>query len=493
MKSVRPKLTRYFAINFILVDILIVGAGGVVAYKLGRANLIAVAESHAKAAVNHLAIPIDQFYLQPWGLMYETYPFDDELAHRELTGVVKTFVSGFNVERVSIYDKNYRILFSTDSLREGQTEPTNSMLLSALAGNPVSRLVKEVTPEHIKTAAGKADHMQAFVPVSTRTKDGESFLAFEIVMDVSSTFRKVEQLRNVIILSTFVTGLALFFVVWLIATRADRAIKFENQERIALSAQIKRQNEDLELIVSQRTQQLRDTQAGLVQMEKMAATGQLAAGIAHEINNPVGIIKNRLELLLDDVKLERPIPDLESHFSMMHRQIERIGNIAGKLLSFARKSTTERVPVNIDQAINGLLLLVGKELEKRGIRLELDIPENLPQIQGNSTELEQVFLNLLINAMDATDRGGAISIIARQSDNRIQIRISDTGTGIAPENLSRLYDPFFTTKDVGVGTGLGLSITYRIVEDHGGTIMVASAPGHGTTFTLHFPILGQAA
>ena len=488
LDKLRPRLTRYFALNFLLLDLLIVGAGGVVAYQLGKANLISVAEQYGTAAVNHLARSIDKFYLEPWQMTFDTFPFDHPLAHHELTGIVQTFVSGFKVERISIYDKNYQIVFSTDSVREGQKDPTNSMLLSALAGKTSSYLVHEQTPAHMDSASDDTDHMIAFVPVGFRTADGgQSRFAFEILMNVAETYHKVEQLRLMILISTLLTGLALFFVVWVIAVRADKAIIAEYHERIALADLIQQQNENLEQIVQQRTKELRDAQAGLVQMEKMSATGQLAAGVAHEINNPVGIIKNRLELLIDDLKVERKIDDMPEHLTMMHRQTDRISKIVSKLLSFARKSSGKKAPLNVDQLLHGIVLLVRKEAEKRGISLSADVAPNLPPIMGEVTELEQVFINLIINAMDATPRGGKITLFATRVDSRVQVRVEDTGSGINPENLTRIYDPFFTTKDVGVGTGLGLAISYRIIEDHGATIMVASAPGQGTTFTLNFP------
>jgi len=486
----RPRLTRYFAFNFLLLDLLIVGASGFVAYGLGRANLISVAETYGTAAVNHLARSIDKFYLEPWQLTFDSFPFDHPLAHRELTGIVRTFVSGFQIENISIYDKAHTVVFSTDSLREGVSDPTNSMLLSALSGKPSSKLVKEQTAEHMSAATGKTDHMRAYIPVDFRTADGgTSRFAFEILMNVEGTYKRVEQLRNVILISTLLTGLALFFVVWLIAVRADRAILAENQERNALALQIQRQNENLEQIVEQRTQELRDAQAGLVQMEKMSATGVLAAGVAHEINNPVGIIKNRLEILLEDVQKGRPVDDMAEHLSMMHRQTDRISKIVGKLLSFARKSSGTKKPLHVDQLIHGVNLLVHKEAEKRGISLTSEVSPGLPMISGEITELEQVFINLIINAMDATPSGGKITVFASQTNGRVQIRVSDTGSGIDPESMTKIFDPFFTTKDVGVGTGLGLAISYRIVEDHGGTIVVASAAEFGTTFTVNFPAL----
>ncbi|MCB9367688.1 MAG: hypothetical protein H6507_01055 [Calditrichaeota bacterium] len=477
--------------NFLLLDLLIVGAGGVVAYKLGRANLLSVAEQYGSAAVHHLARSIDKFYLEPWQMTFDTFPFEHPLAHHELTGIVQTFVSGFQVERISIYDKNYSIVFSTDSVREGFRDPTNTHLLSALAGETSSYLTAGPPPDSLHTRSGEPDHLIAFVPIDFRTEgDGQERFVFEILMNVAETYHKVEQLRLVIIISTLLTGLALFFVVWVIAVRADKSILAESRERIALAEQIQLQNENLEQIVEQRTQELKDAQAGLVQMEKMSATGQLAAGVAHEINNPVGIIKNRLELLIDDLNEGRKIDDLAEHLGVMHRQTDRITKIVGKLLSFARKSSGTKTPLNVEPLIRGVELLVRKEAEKRGLSLVSQIEPDLPMIKGESTELEQVLLNLILNAMDATAKGGTIRLLVGRIDSSVQIRVEDTGEGIDEQHLGKIYDPFFTTKDVGVGTGLGLSISYRIVEDHGGMIVVSSERGAGTVFTLNFPAIG---
>ncbi|HEY3295288.1 MAG TPA: HAMP domain-containing sensor histidine kinase [bacterium] len=486
----KSRFSRYFGLNFILLEILIVGGSGVVSYGLGRNRMLDVSSQTSAAVANHLARSLDQFYMAPWELTFATYPFDNPIANEELVGVVRTFVNGFNVEKVSIYDKHYRILFSTDSTMQGKEEPSNSMLFSALAGHAVSKLIKEYPAGNTAGVADMSDHLLAYVPVEVRAgTDSTERLAFAMLMDVSAMYAKVRQLRNVIILSTAATGLALFLVVWLIAARADRIITEENRERMVLAERIRKQNDELETIVAQRTQELRSTQAGMVQMEKMAATGQLAAGVAHEINNPVGNIQNRLELLLDDVHAGRPVDDLEAHLAMMHRNTGRISNIVGRLLSFARQSGTGKMPLNLSTLLSGVLLLTRKEIEKRGIALDVNIPEDLPPFKGNSTEIEQVFINLLVNAMDATPRGGSITLTAQAKGESLHVQITDSGQGIAPEYLSKIFDPFFTTKDVGVGTGLGLSITYRIVENHDGNILVSSEIGKGTTFVVRFPVL----
>jgi len=492
--ATRLKLSRFVVVNFILLEILIIGVGGAVAVRLGRNHLIGVAEQNSIAVANHLARVVDEFYLQSWELTFETFPYDNDIAYRELRGIILNFLKGFNVQRVNVVNNDYRVIFSTDSTLIGREEPDNTKLLSALAGHAVSSLERRDDPADSPGPRREREFLETYVPVSVRSA-GENpvRVAFEVYLDVSDTYVKVRALRNMIIASSVFTGLALLIVVLLVSRKAERMVVEEYKQRTALAEQIQRQNEQLETIVDQRTRQLRDAQAELVQMEKMAATGRLAAGVAHEINNPVSIIQNRLELLLDDLRAKRDVPDMDSHLSLMHKHTDRISKIVSRLLSFARKSTTGKSPLYLDQVLAGVLLLIKKEIEKKGVALNTDIPGSLGPVRGNSTELEQVFINLLVNAMDATERGGEISLHAEQKDGMIRVEVRDNGHGISPENLPRIFDPFFTTKDVGVGTGLGLAISYRIIEDHGGHIDVESTVGKGTAFRLSLPLMSDGA
>lgn len=482
----RFRLSRFFVLNFILLEILIVGVGGTVSYRLGRKHLIDVAQQNSVAVAKHLAFVLDEFYMKPWELTFETYPYDHPLAYNELRSVVLNFLSGFQVKRVNIFNNEYRIVFSTDSTMIGEEHPDNSLLLSALAGNAISELNDNTT---MHRGEEPRDYLDAYIPINARTRtEATSRLAFEIYLDVTEAYSSVKDLRLTIILSMTFIGLALLAVVLLISKRADKLILAENAERMRLAEQVRRHNEELEQIVDERTKQLREAQSGLIQMEKMAATGSLAAGVAHEINNPVSIIQNRLEILLEDAKHKIPIEGLDEHLAMMHKHTSRISRIVSKLLSFARNSTKERADLNMHDLLSGVVLLVGKEIEKRGIKLISEFPKSLPAVHGNSTELEQVFINLLINAMDACQSGGEIRFIAAAQPDRLRVQVQDNGSGIPDDKLSKVFDPFFTTKGVGAGTGLGLSITYRIVKDHDGDISVTSSPGHGTTFTVTFPL-----
>ena len=224
------------------------------------------------------------------------------------------------------------------------------------------------------------------------------------------------------------------------------------------------------------------------QTEKMAAVGTLAAGIAHEINNPIGIITSRVELMLMEAREKGFAPDVMKDLKVLEKHAERVAKITRGLLSFSRQAPWKLTAVDLNHVIEEALLLVEKQLAKEKIVLKKNLAADLPKIQGSANHLEQVVVNLLNNAREAMSEGGTVQVESHRAEEMIEIRITDTGPGIPPEFLPRIFDPFFTTKEQG--TGLGLSITYGIVREHGGNISVESRPGAGSTFTIQIPISG---
>jgi PAS domain S-box-containing protein len=223
------------------------------------------------------------------------------------------------------------------------------------------------------------------------------------------------------------------------------------------------------------------------QAEKLAALGTLAAGLAHELNNPIGIISSRAELMLLETE-SQPLPaEVREDLQVIHRHAQRIARIAQGLLSFARHSSGEHGPVDLNRVVDETLLLVEKTIVKDGVTLKRALASDLPPIWGDANAIQQVVMNLLTNARDVTSAGNEISVetaACAGSSGAVQLIVRDTGPGIPPEILPKIFDPFFTTK--ADGTGLGLSISYGIVREHQGTVDVHSQPGEGTTFVLTF-------
>jgi two-component system NtrC family sensor kinase len=224
----------------------------------------------------------------------------------------------------------------------------------------------------------------------------------------------------------------------------------------------------------------------LVQADKLSSIGLLAAGVAHEVNTPLAVISTYAQLLAKQISDDEQKSKL---LDKIAKQTFRASEIVNSLLSFSRTSPTEFVEVDVSKVIQETLTLVEHQLEKSGVAVKLDAPSTLPPIKGNSGKLQQVFLNLFLNARDAMDAGGTLTVRAWSEGGFARIDVADNGQGIAPEHLERIYDPFFTTKGARKGTGLGLAVTYGIVREHGGTIEVDSHLGAGSRFRVELPLV----
>jgi len=218
--------------------------------------------------------------------------------------------------------------------------------------------------------------------------------------------------------------------------------------------------------------------------EKMASIGLLAAGVAHEVNTPLTGISSFTQMLLQGAEPDDPRTKV---LEKIERQTFRAAKIVNGLLNLARPAQTDSSAVDVNAVINDVLALLEHQLRTGRIQVRKELSATPLLVQGIEYKLQQVFLNLFLNARDAMPRGGWLTIVTRDADAGAAIEIADTGSGIPPEQLSRIYDPFFTTKEIGKGTGLGLSITYGIVQEHGGTITCDSSLGQRTRFVLSLP------
>ena len=220
--------------------------------------------------------------------------------------------------------------------------------------------------------------------------------------------------------------------------------------------------------------------------EKMASIGLLAAGVAHEVNTPLTGISSFTQMLLQNAEPDHPDTKV---LEKIERQTFRAAKIVNGLLNLARPAQTESGTVDLNVVINDVLVLLEHQFRTGRIQVRKELSASPLLIQGVEYKLQQVLLNLFLNARDAMPRGGWLTIATRDDEAGAAIEVGDTGSGIPPEQLSRIYDPFFTTKEIGKGTGLGLSITYGIVQEHGGTINCESTIGQGTRFTLLLPMV----
>jgi len=229
----------------------------------------------------------------------------------------------------------------------------------------------------------------------------------------------------------------------------------------------------------------------LQQREKLSSIGLLAAGVAHEVNTPLTGVSSYAQMLLGMLSPSDPKHAL---LQKVRRQAERATNIVNNLLNFSRTgSATEFSEVEISKVLDDTLQLLEPQFRRNQIEMVRAYDPEAPRVLGNSGKLQQVFTNLLLNARDAIPNGGRITISTAAEDHSLVVEVSDTGIGIAPENVAKIYDPFFTTKGVGRGTGLGLAVSYGIVQEHSGRISVESVPGSGTKFRITFPAVDARA
>jgi len=253
----------------------------------------------------------------------------------------------------------------------------------------------------------------------------------------------------------------------------------------------------LEQRVDEKTRDLETAQRALFEREKMASIGKLAATVAHEVNNPLEGILTYARLTLK--KLEKTVPDeapraeMAENLRTIERESRRCGDLMRNLLAFARKSPSQREPNDLNELIRHGLALVRHQMELRGIELKAELQEGLPLLRCDAGQIRQVILAILVNATEAMPGGGTlrVSTAVDKRHQNVEVRIRDTGVGIPPEVLPHIFDPFFTTKEDQQNTGLGLAVAHSILEQHGGSISVKSAPGQGSEFLISLPLHGS--
>ena len=246
-------------------------------------------------------------------------------------------------------------------------------------------------------------------------------------------------------------------------------------------------------------QELKEAQVRLLQASKMSAIGQLGAGVAHELNNPLGGILGYVQYIMEKINTPsfsiKEFPTCKKYLEYIEKECVRCKEIVESLLKFSHSATPEFKPLDIREVIKDTLFVIHNQLTSKNISVETWFDPNLTKIMGNANQLQQVFTNIILNAQQAMAKDGNLWIRAKnltgakaEPIGKIQLEFQDTGCGIAPENIERILEPFFTTKFGQKALGLGLTITYRIIQDHGGEIKIESQLNKGTTFIVILPV-----
>jgi two-component system NtrC family sensor kinase len=237
-------------------------------------------------------------------------------------------------------------------------------------------------------------------------------------------------------------------------------------------------------------QQLKESQEQLIQAEKLSSLGQLSASIAHEVNNPLAGILAYTQLLIRKITADDVNKDIAlNYLSKIERETTRSSKLIRNLLDFARQSPLTLSKVDINEIVNQAFDLVAHSAESHNIKVIKKLGPSLPKLMADFDKLQQVFINIILNAIQAMPKGGNLTIQTSSGDGQVNIEVKDTGYGISPENIGKLFTPFYTTKEEVKGVGLGLAVAYGIIKRHHGTIEVQSEEGKGTIFTIKLPLL----
>jgi two-component system, NtrC family, sensor histidine kinase HydH len=378
--------------------------------------------------------------------------------------VIQNTIHGFKIDLVKIYDiKEGIILYSTDPKLIGTKGRDTLGYRTALRGEYYSGVISDshfLWGFGIEKLGGEKK-IKTYIPLTvTNPYTGEKYYTFailELTQDLSHEYRSLVKFQYLIFgLSILIMGL-IFVALILIVHRAEG-------------------------IIEQRTQAQMELEAQLNQAERLAALGQMIAGVSHEIRNPLGIIRSTAEILAgmeSSDKTQKKLTDVIVEAS------SRLNNIVTEFMDFARPKDPNRQECDLGEIISNVLNFIQPELEKQGIALHNKITGQFLKINADPHLLYRAFLNIFLNAIQAMGHGGELTITVEEDVSNYTLQIEDTGIGISEEDLGKVFNPFFSTKDIG--SGLGLSIVRNFVESHNGAIWIKSRPGSGTQVMIRLP------
>ncbi|MGA2985498.1 MAG: ATP-binding protein [Terriglobia bacterium] len=470
---------------------------------------------------------------------------DDRKAAYEMMRVI---ADKHGVDRIRMFNREGKLVFSTDAQEKPSiTNPSSGVCMSCHGTTPVlarpamdSRVRYATSPDGVKT-------LNIVTPIHNEPSCSNASCHAHLattkvlgVLDVALSLDPVQQQTRAVTLQTILSTViaviigAAFVILFtrrfvatpireviegtkaLSAMQLDRPLQIPRRsqeldelvdsfnrmrERLKLAVDdLNEMQQTLESKVGERTEQLRAAHRKLLQADRLASLGQLAASVAHEINNPISGVLN-LSSLLERLMAGDTFPsgreaEFRKYLSQISAETTRVGRIVTDLLAFSRRSKPQRVPGDLNKLIRTNLRLVGHKLKLMNAETALQLQEDMPLVECDPSQIQQVILNLILNGAQAMQPkgGGVLTIRTRllpDGDN-VELCVRDTGEGIAPENLSKVFDPFFTTKAEGKGVGLGLAVLYGIVKDHDGEVEVASERNEGTSFSITLPLKAKS-
>jgi two-component system NtrC family sensor kinase len=470
---------------------------------------------------------------------------DDRKAAYEMMRVI---ADKHGVDRIRMFNREGRLVFSTDAQEQPSlASPSSDVCMSCHGATPI--LTRPAVDSRVRyaTSPDGAKTLNIVTPIHNEPSCSNASCHAHAattqvlgILDVALSLEPVQQQTRAVTLETILStvvvviigaAFVIFFTRRFVATpireviegtkalsamQLDRPLQIprRSQELDELVDSFNRMRERLKLAVDdlnemqqtleskvvERTGQLRAAQGKLLQADRLASLGQLAASVAHEINNPISGVLN-LSILLERLMSNGGFPagreaEFRKYLSQISAETARVGRIVTDLLAFSRRSKPQRVPADLNKLVRSTLRLAGHKLQLMNAETALELQEDLPLVECDPSQIQQVILNLILNGTQAMypKGGGELAIRTRllPGGDNVELCVRDTGEGIAPENLAKIFDPFFTTKAEGKGVGLGLAVLYGIVKAHDGEVEVASRQNEGTSFSVTLPLKAKS-
>jgi len=457
------KLVKFFSIaSFIVIFIFSIPFTIFITQK-ARSLLLKTYQNYAMLVGKNLNYQVFQYFVLPVTKRYGRIRLREKEQYELMDRIVKNTIHGFKIEIVNIYDIGKGVIaYSTNSSLIGRHASKTKGYLRAIKGEMSSEIISS------KTLFWKMGYLidrevklRTYIPfkVIDPYTGKRVYVAgvFELVQNMSSEYRELLKFQYLIVGLSVLIMAFIFLTLILIVRRAER-------------------------LIEQRIEEQRELERQLNQAERLAILGKMVATISHEIKSPLGVIKSTAELL---GTMEGMGEQQKRLSDIINEEAIRLNRIVTEFLDFARPSTLRPRECNLVEIINRGLDFIRPELEKRGIRLKNHIGDQRLPVMADEDQLYRVFLNIFMNAVQAMEGGGELSISLRKNKSYI-IEIQDSGEGIEKDEIEKIFEPFYTTKDKG--TGLGLSIVKKIMDAHGGKIWIESERGRGTKVNIEIPI-----
>jgi len=466
-ERIKPfRLVKYFAFTGLIVIFLVTIILSVLNTHWVKSMQRKKSEDYARVMIENLNHQVFLQFIIPVVMRDGKIQLSKREHFERLDKVVRSAMHSFKVETVNIYSMDNKVSYSLDQILIGRQNYGGTGYLQARMGKWNSRLAQRGNFLQILLGFPKEVQLITFAPLRQESRVGKIsggvLGVFEIVQDLSEDYKVIFGIQILVVITCTVLMGALFVVLVYVVKRGEGIIQKRAMERLRLKER-------------------------LAHAERLSSLGEMAAGISHEIRNPLGIIRSSAELLkkkVAKVDPENSIPDI------IIEEASRLNSIITDFINYAKPRSPNIAACRVEEVIGKNITFLEAQIKAQGYVIKKNYQNSLPEIMADGTMLYQSFLNILINAMQSMPEGGRILVEVSSRDHLVTVHFDDEGQGIPNENLEKIWDPFFTTKEMG--TGLGLGIVKNIVESHGGSIQIVNRPVRGIRVTVELPVKHKA-